>query len=223
MNKEVLFTEEPVFETERMILRRLDMDDLEEYFSFSSDPLVSERTLWDRHESTEDTRVFLEKVQRSFVEKIAYRWAVIYKPERRLIGRIGFIHLDEIHSCAEIGYALSSRYWGKGITTEGLQEVIKYGISHMNINRIEGRCNVDNLSSARVMKKVGMQQEGILREKFQIKGEFVDQIQFAMIRKEVATRNKKALAKGVTTLEIDDESSRNVYPFCSTRVCDCIL
>lgn len=191
MNKEVLFTEEPVFETERMILRRLDMDDLEEYFCFASDPLVSERTLWDRHESTEDTRVFLEKVQRSFVEKIAYRWAVIYKPERRLIGRIGFIHLDEIHSCAEIGYAISSRYWGKGITTEALKEVVKYGYSHMNINRIEGKCNIDNLSSARIMKKVGMKEEGILREKFQIKGEFVDQIQFGMIRKDVQEEIRK--------------------------------
>lgn len=167
------------------------MDDLEEYYHFASDPFVSERTLWNRHESTEDTRLFLEKVQRSFVEKIAYRWAVIYKPEQRLIGRIGFIHLDEIHSCAEIGYAISSRYWGKGITTEALKEVVKYGYSHMNINRIEGRCNIDNLSSARVMKKVGMKEEGILREKFQIKGEFVDQIQFAMIRKDVQEEIRK--------------------------------
>ncbi|WP_160032104.1 GNAT family N-acetyltransferase [Paenibacillus sp. An7] len=85
MNKEVLFTEEPIFETERIILRRLDMDDLEEYYRFASDPLVSEWTLWNRHESTEDTRVFLENVQKSCIEKIAYRWAVIYKTERRLI------------------------------------------------------------------------------------------------------------------------------------------
>ncbi|WP_160032103.1 GNAT family N-acetyltransferase [Paenibacillus sp. An7] len=47
--------------------------------------------------------------------------------------------MDEIHSCAEIGYAISSRYWGKGITTEVLKEVVKYGFSHMNINRIEHR------------------------------------------------------------------------------------
>lgn len=184
MNKEVLYIEEPVFETERILLRKLDMDDLEEYFNFASDPLVSERTLWDRHKSTEDTRVFLEKVKQSVEEKSAYRWAIIYKPDQKLIGRVGFVYLDEIHSCTEIGYALSSRYWGKGLATEALQQVIKYGFCHMKINRIEGKCNVDNRSSARVMKKVGMQQEGILREKLKIKGEFVDQIQFAMIKKD---------------------------------------
>ena len=68
-----------------------------------------------------------------------------------------------VHSLAEIAYALSREYWGKGLVTEAVKEVVKHGFEKMNLNRIYARCFVENIGSQKVLEKVGMKFEGILR------------------------------------------------------------
>lgn len=85
MNVERLFSEEPEFETDRLLLRKLSLHDASDYFDFSSDPVVSKQTLWDRHETISDTIKYLENVISKYEARQAYRWAIIYKPLNKLI------------------------------------------------------------------------------------------------------------------------------------------
>ncbi|WP_438350712.1 GNAT family N-acetyltransferase [Paenibacillus sp. FA6] len=182
MKIDILFSESPVFETERLILRKLSMNDLDDYYEFASDPIVSVSTLWNKHETIEDTKDYLQKVMDKYDSKQAFRWGIIYKPSNKLIGRTGLMNWDVMHSRAEIGFALASQYWNKDIISEATKEVVSYGFEKLELNRIEGRCNYKNAGSARVMEKLGMKLEGILREQLKIKGTFMDQRLYSILK-----------------------------------------
>ena len=182
MKVDTLFSEMPIFETDRLLLRQLSLDDVEEYYDFASDPIVSTHTLWDRHETVEDTINEMKKVIDKFELRQAYRWAIVFKPHNKLIGRTGLISWNVHHQLAEIGFALSSAYWNKGIMTEATREILTYSFDTLDVNRIEGRCNYNNIGSARVMENIGMRFEGVLRQQLKIKGEFIDQKMYAILK-----------------------------------------
>lgn len=184
MDVERLFSEEPEFETDRLLLRKLSLHDASDYFDFASDPIVSKQTLWDRHETIDDTIKYLVNVLSKYESRQAYRWGIIYKPLNKLIGRTGLIRWSVPHQSAEIGFAIASEQWNEGIITEATSEIIKYGFEKLDLNRIEGRCNYNNFGSSRVMEKLGMRYEGTLRQQLKIKEQFIDQKVYSIIRDE---------------------------------------
>jgi ribosomal-protein-alanine N-acetyltransferase len=182
MDVDKIFLNPPVFETERLILRKLEMSDAKQYFEFATDPVVSVETLWDRHIAVDDTIHYLQKVMHKFESKQAIRWGIINKLNNNLIGRTGLISIDSVHEKAEIGYALSSEYWNQGIITEATRIIIQYSFLEVGINRIEARCNFNNTGSYRVLEKLGMTCEGTLRSQLKIKGKFIDQRMYSVLR-----------------------------------------
>jgi [ribosomal protein S5]-alanine N-acetyltransferase len=182
MDVDKIFLNPPVFETERLILRKLEMSDANEYFEFASDPLVSTETLWERHITVNDTIHYLQKVMQKYESRQALRWGIINKLNNKLIGRTGLISIDSVHEKVEIGYALSSEYWNQGIITEATRKIIQYSFLEVGINRIEARCNFNNAGSYRVLEKLGMTHEGTLRSQLKIKGKFIDQRMYSLLR-----------------------------------------
>ncbi|MDO7907451.1 GNAT family N-acetyltransferase [Paenibacillus sp. JX-17] len=73
-----------------------------------------------------------------------------------VIGRSGFVSWRPEYGLAEIGYALGSPYWGRGLATEAVRALLRFGFDVMKLNRLEARCNADNTGSERVMQKAGM-------------------------------------------------------------------
>jgi ribosomal-protein-alanine N-acetyltransferase len=184
MDVDKLFSHPPVFETERLLLRKLGIADAKEYFLFASDPAVSTDTLWDRHDTIEDTIRYLKKVMLKYELKQAFRWGIIDKLNMKLIGRTGLISIDPVHERAEIGFAISSGYWNKGVVSEATSEIVKYCFIELGLNRVEGRCNFNNTGSIRVMEKLGMKFEGTLRQQLKIKGKFIDQRMYSILKGE---------------------------------------
>ncbi|MCK6077154.1 GNAT family N-acetyltransferase [Paenibacillus silvae] len=182
MDIDKLFAESPEFETQRLYLRRLTMDDLDQYYAFASDPKVSEQSLWHCHQTKEDSIGYLERVLRNYEQKTVYIWAFVLKETDTLIGRGGIFDLDESMQSCELGYAIGSTYWGKGLAVEAMQPVMNYCFEQLDCNRVQGKCNAGNIGSARVMEKLGMAQEGLLRKQLKIKGVFTDQKLYARIR-----------------------------------------
>lgn len=113
-------------------------------------------------------------------------WGVVHKGNMKLIGTCGFIYWIPDHARAEIGYALSRTYWGEGYMTEAVREVISFGRRTMELNRIEARCRTENTASARVLEKVGMKFEGILRRHIFSKGAYHDMKMYSILRSEVS-------------------------------------
>jgi ribosomal-protein-alanine N-acetyltransferase len=108
-----------------------------------------------------------------------------------MIGTIDFIHLllDE-NKQAELGYALSRQFWGKGIVTEAVECVMTFGFEELKLERIQARCMEGNIGSARVMEKVGMTYEGTLRRLIFIKGTFHDVKMYSLLRDEYVAKRQ---------------------------------
>jgi ribosomal-protein-alanine N-acetyltransferase len=164
----------PTLETERLILRKMTLDDAEAIFEYASDPEVSRYVIWETHRSIEDSRAFLELVVQKYESGDEPDWGIVYKGDRRLVGACGIVSWEPDHARAEVGYALSRDYWGRGLMAEAVGAMIRFGFEKMGLNRLEARCIVENTASAKVMEKAGMTYEGTLRQRESIKGAYRD-------------------------------------------------
>jgi len=178
----------PILETERLILRKMTLEDAEAIFAYASDPEVSRYTLWEAHRSIEDSRAFLELEVSKRESGGEPDWGIVYKGDHRLVGTCGIISWEPHHARAEIGYALSREYWGRGLMPEAARAMIRFGFERMSLNRIEARCIAENAASARVMEKAGMTHEGTLRQRELIKGAYRDIEVYAVLREELRGR-----------------------------------
>ena len=112
-----------------------------------------------------------------------------YLEENRIIGTIGFMWYNEENRSAEVGYSLSRAYWNRGLMTEALSAVVRYGFERLGLNRIEAQHEVDNPASGAVMRKAGMVREGTLRQRLCNKGKFVDVDLYAALRADYLRRD----------------------------------
>lgn len=176
----------PVLETRRLVLRQLRASDANDIFEYASDPEVSRYTLWDTHKTLEETRVFLNYIIEQHRRGEGMVWAVTQCATGKMIGTCGFGSFKHRDSRAELGFALSRRYWNQGITTEAVAAVLRFIFRDMRLNRVEARCDVENLASARVLEKSGMTYEGTLRQHARIKSEFRDLRLYSILREEYA-------------------------------------
>ncbi|MGP4108466.1 GNAT family N-acetyltransferase [Virgibacillus sp. L01] len=164
----------PDFETERLHLRKLSHDDVDDVFEFCSNPNVAGPMTWETNKTKEITSQFLEEVINGYADGVSGEWAIIWKESGKVIGVAAIIDWSNEHKNLEIGYFLSEDYWGTGTVTEALEKIIQYGFNELLAIRIEGRCDTDNIGSQKVMKKLGMRYEGTLRKNEFIKGAFRD-------------------------------------------------
>ncbi len=179
-----LVREIPELETERLLLRAPGYSDVVDIYDYASDPQVALHTLWEPHQSLEDTRNFLDFVfdQRRSGRSVV--WAIVRKDERCVIGTVGLANWAHQHSRAELGFAIARRCWNQGYTSEAVSAVLRYAFLDVGLNRVEALCKVENGASARVLEKAGMRFEGILRQREFIKGRFEDLKLFAIVRDE---------------------------------------
>ncbi|WP_088013924.1 GNAT family N-acetyltransferase [Gottfriedia acidiceleris] len=185
MEVEKFFTNLPKLETNRLILRKLTKDDIEEMFLYGSNEEVSKYVSWETHKTLSDTKKFIDFVLNKYENSQVALWGIQYKGNGKLIGTIDFVWWDQKHKIGEIGYVISQDYWGKGIMTEAAKEVIKFGFDEMELIRIQARCFVENIGSSRVMEKVGMSFEGIIRKGMFVKGKHQDLKMYSILNNEI--------------------------------------
>jgi RimJ/RimL family protein N-acetyltransferase len=149
------------FETERLILRKPRMDDAPEIFtSYAQDLEVTRYMTWTPHKNIEETYDILQTMLKLWEEGSAYSFAIVLKDLNSVIGMIA-MHPDGFK--VEIGYVLARPHWGKGLVAEAARAVTNWLLQQPDVYRVFATCDVENPASARVMEKVGMVREGILR------------------------------------------------------------
>ncbi len=146
----------PIIETERIILREFIESDFEAVFEFNSNPEVQKYTGDVILESYEQAKKTITDVWFEDYKKYGYgRWAVIYKPDNKLIGFAGLKYLPELDE-TDLGYRILPEYWGKGLMTEIGREILKYGFDNLGLNRIFGIAEPENIGSCKVLEKSGL-------------------------------------------------------------------
>ncbi len=148
-----------IIETERTILREFNEDDCQAVFEFGSNKEVNKYTGDITLASPQHAKEIIKGVWFSDYQKYGYgRWAVIYKPDNKIIGFAGLKYLPEVDE-TDIGFRFLPKYWGKGIATEVSKEIIKYGFAKLNLTKIIGIAMPENIASCRVLEKIGLKFE----------------------------------------------------------------
>ncbi len=152
-------------DTKRLILRRFlitDADDM--YANVCSDSRVNRYLTWKVHNSIDDTIELMKSFVARYESDSRYCWAIVEKETNQVIGTIAAPTVKEKTKTIEITYAIGFDWWGKGITAEAVNAVIDFFFEKVGINRIEAGHDLLNVNSGKVMQKVGMQKEGVLRQ-----------------------------------------------------------
>ena len=149
------------FETRRLVLRQPRLADANDIFqNYGADPEVTRYLTWRPSTNPSEVRTFLESRLAKWGTGEEFSWAITRRGEDRVIGMIG---CRIRQPAADIGYVLSRSYWKRGYVTEAATAVVDWAGNRDFIFRVWAVCDIENIGSARVLEKVGMEREGILR------------------------------------------------------------
>lgn len=154
-----------IIETERLILRKLRVEDAEDLFRIYSNPETI-KFMGKGSSSVDETRDSIQKHIENYYDTYGFGlWATVLKEQNRLIGRCGLLFQEiEGKKEPELAYLLDVNYWGKGLATEAARSIIKLGVEEYKFNRIIAVINSQNTASIRVAEKLGMNYEREIAE-----------------------------------------------------------
>ncbi|HEX8599370.1 MAG TPA: GNAT family protein [Chloroflexia bacterium] len=188
MTVEDILRDLPDIETERLVLRKLRMEDAEDMFEYGRDQEIAFRGLWPPLQSLEESRADLAEAQEGYAAGSEISWAIEHREDRRMIGRIGLGPYSRMNRRAEIGYAMNRSYWGRGLATEAVRGVLGFAFRNMGLNRVQAIVLPDNIGSMRVLEKAGMQREGLLRKYQYVLGDYWDVYMYGVLRSDWEAR-----------------------------------
>ncbi|MDF9829394.1 GNAT family N-acetyltransferase [Parabacteroides sp. PF5-6] len=147
-------------ETTRLLLRPIVESDAEEIYAYAQNKNVGIHAGWEPHGSIEETREVMKVV---FLGQESV-FGMILKETGKLFGTIGLIPDPKRQNdrTRMLGYAIDEGHWGKGLTTEAVQALLRYGFEELRLDLISAYCYPHNERSKNVLKKSGFQYEGLL-------------------------------------------------------------
>lgn len=174
-------------ETERLCIRRLRDEDLEKLVAYRSLPEVSQMQLWDSYSSKEGRDLITAcKTLEPFTAGSWFQFGVALKTTDELIGDLYF-KMDETGKQAEIGYSFDPQFQAQGLATEAVKGLINHAFLEQGLHRIYGLTDPRHKRSIALMQRIGMRQEALLKENLWFKGEWADDVVFAILEKEWKT------------------------------------
>ena len=119
-------------ETERLLLRRLHDNDVNEVLELRGNPETMKFIPRPLAKNTDDALEHIKMINDKIEENIGINWAVTIKGSDKMIGLIGHYRIQPENHRAEIGYMILPQYQGKGYVTEAVKAVMEYGFNQMN-------------------------------------------------------------------------------------------
>lgn len=172
-------------QTPRLVLREHQPRDLEALLAYTRDPALY------RYEGVlvppeVETRAYLYRALDAQAEtpRHYYLFAITIHPHDRPVGRIKLKLNNMAVREWEIGWSLQHESWGQGYTSEAARAVLGFAFDELKAHRVIAFCNANNLASARVMQKIGMQQDGCLREALWWNESWADELVYSILERE---------------------------------------
>jgi RimJ/RimL family protein N-acetyltransferase len=176
--------------TKRISLRPFRDDDLDALYAIQSRSDVVRYLYWEPR-SRDETREMLErrKLQTAIEgDGAGLHLAADLRTSGALIGHFSLFFASKEHRQGEIGFVLHPDHHGHGYAAEGALLMLRLGFEELGLHRIVGRCDARNTASARLMERLGMRREAHLIENEFVKGEWTDELVFAMLDREWQAR-----------------------------------
>jgi [ribosomal protein S5]-alanine N-acetyltransferase len=183
-------SEQPTLETARLLLRPFDLDDAPVVQKLAGAFEVADTTLNVPHPYRDGVAEAWILTHRQLYRAGALvNFAIVLRATGQLVGAIG-LRVQPGHQRAELGYWIGLPYWRLGYCTEAAHAVVAYGFDHLGLHRIHASHMQRNPASGRVMQKLGMKREGLLREHVRKWDRFEDLEKYGMLRTEFESRQR---------------------------------
>lgn len=176
--------------TRRLLLRPFQSDDLDRLYDIQSRPEVVRYLYWGPR-TLDEVRDVLErkKTQHTVAEQgDALALAVVRRDSGVLVGEVLLIYTSEEHRQGEIGYVFHPDAAGRGFATEAAEVMLRLGFEELGLHRIVGRLDGRNVASARLLERLGMRREAHFVQNEFVKGEWTDEVVYAMLAEEWKAR-----------------------------------
>lgn len=174
-----------LLQTERLLLREFTEPDWAAILEYQATPAY--RRFYPEAGRTEaEARAFVGRFMQWQRERprVNYQWAVVLRGQERLIGNCGIRKSGPDARDAEIGCELAPEHWGRGHPAELGRLLLRFGFSELGLHRIYAHCIAGNRPAVYWAQKLGMRQEGRLRENVCIRGQWCDTLVYGILEHE---------------------------------------
>ena len=168
--------------TERLLLRPFRLDDVDEVFEYAKDPE------WAQYLGGHIPQPYTRRDAEQFVaHAVLASWDAHPVFAVELNGRVsGGVALDmqQTDAIAELGYALAKPHWGKGLMPEAVRAAVNWGFESLGFAKVYALIDLRHTRSQRVMEKLGMTREGVLRSHANVRGNRIDVATYGLVRED---------------------------------------
>ncbi len=179
----------PTLETDRLVLRRPLLEDVEDVDRIHCKREIAEGVLTIPHPYPPgEGAARLKRWEEAYNEDRAMGWLIMWRETGEAIGFVGCGFVTE-HKRGTLGYVIDPPFWGRGIATEATRAAIRAIFEGSDLMKIEAGHWVDNPASGRVLEKCGFRHEGLMRQHYYRLGRFRDMHQFGLLRSDYESAN----------------------------------
>ena len=178
-NKQEISLRRNEFQGERILLRPFKVEDLEDLFEFTSDEEAT-RFIYPAHRDIEQTEKLLTNY---YLKEPIGKYAMELKESNKMIGTVEFrVHAHNQNG--ELGYTLLRDYWGKGYMTEATTLILNHAFHDLKLARVFAEYDIRNDASGKLLTRIGMQRDGVLRKNQMVNGVLTDSVHCSILREE---------------------------------------
>ena len=175
--------------TERLLLRPFRLEDVDDVYAYAKDPE------WERYLGLPLPQPYTRRDAEAYIAgRVLADWSTVptfaIVLDSTVIGGIR-LRITAAHQRGELGYALSRVHWGKGLMPKAAKAVMEYGFVEHGLAKICAIAHLRNVRSYRVMEKLGMTREGVLRSHIAKRGERRDEVIYGILREEWERRSSR--------------------------------
>ena len=174
--------------TERLALRPFERADFDDFFAYWALPEVARYVPWEPGDRLQATQALERRMGNRHLEHDGQVLTLAMVEGERVVGELMLRWIEGEHEQGEVGFAVHPDRQGHGLGTEGAAAILDLGFETLQLHRIIGRCDARNTTSAVLMTRLGMRQEAHHRHSEFFKGEWIDDLTFAILDEEWQAR-----------------------------------
>ncbi|AWE07207.1 GNAT family N-acetyltransferase [Lysinibacillus sp. 2017] len=184
-NKNLLMIKHSQLESERVLLRPISLDDAEDMYEYHSDEETT-RFIFDQHKDLVQTKNMMANY---YLKEPIGKYAIVLKESSKMIGIVEF-RVHEHNQNGEFGFTLNRQFWGNGYMTEACKPILDLAFNVLGLERVYAEHDVRNPASGKVLIRLGMTCDGILRKNHMVKGFLTDSAHYSILKEEFKNLSK---------------------------------
>ena len=172
-------------ETTRLILRYFKQTDLKPFVAYRNDKEVAKFQAWKFPYPEEDATQFIKGMADDLhFPGSWHQFALELKATGEMIGDVAMRESTDYHRQHHIGYTLARSHWGKGYATEAVTRLLDYLFFELSAHRIVADCDTDNISSFRLLERLGFRREAHFVESYWMGDYWGDEYYYGLLERE---------------------------------------